>query len=325
MGASIGRSAGFPSVRVAAAIVVVAAMTASLWSVRLDSRASTGAPSPMPSSMAAVGDSFTFGWSPGAPGCVAGSCPAYSWATGTSVTSHYERILALNPSIAGHAYNVAQVASTMAAFAGPNGQAHAAAAHAPDYVTVMLGAGDICFGGASVSVSAFTASFRDGMNRLTSESPNSHVLVASVWNFESLRAAVLGRHTGSWFCPFFGADDATRALAMQRVVELNQALATECATYPTCRFDGNALFDHVWTADEVSAVDDLHPSASGQEMIADVLWRAGFWAGPRQPTSAADCRNGGWRSVTDGSRRAFRNQGDCVSFVATGGKNGAAG
>ena len=34
-----------------------------------------------------------------------------------------------------------------------------------------------------------------------------------------------------------------------------------------------------------------------------------------QPTSAADCRHGGWRSF------GFKNQGDCVSFVATGGKN----
>ena len=35
------------------------------------------------------------------------------------------------------------------------------------------------------------------------------------------------------------------------------------------------------------------------------------------PTSKEQCKNGGWRSF--GS--AFRNQGDCVSFVATGGRN----
>jgi len=34
------------------------------------------------------------------------------------------------------------------------------------------------------------------------------------------------------------------------------------------------------------------------------------------PTSKDQCRNGGWRSYGE-----FRNQGDCVSFVATGGKN----
>jgi hypothetical protein len=34
------------------------------------------------------------------------------------------------------------------------------------------------------------------------------------------------------------------------------------------------------------------------------------------PTSKDQCKNGGWRNYP-----GFRNQGDCVSFVATGGKN----
>ena len=38
------------------------------------------------------------------------------------------------------------------------------------------------------------------------------------------------------------------------------------------------------------------------------------------PTSKDQCKNGGWRSYP-----GFKNQGDCVSFVATGGKNPPAG
>jgi hypothetical protein len=34
------------------------------------------------------------------------------------------------------------------------------------------------------------------------------------------------------------------------------------------------------------------------------------------PTTKDDCKNGGWQSYGD-----FKNQGDCVSFVATGGEN----
>jgi hypothetical protein len=34
------------------------------------------------------------------------------------------------------------------------------------------------------------------------------------------------------------------------------------------------------------------------------------------PTSKDQCENGGWRNFP-----VFKNQGDCVSFVATGGKN----
>jgi hypothetical protein len=37
---------------------------------------------------------------------------------------------------------------------------------------------------------------------------------------------------------------------------------------------------------------------------------------PALPTSKDQCKNGGWQSFG-----IFKNQGDCVSFVATGGKN----
>ena len=37
---------------------------------------------------------------------------------------------------------------------------------------------------------------------------------------------------------------------------------------------------------------------------------------PRVPTSKEQCKNGGWRNFS-----SFNNQGDCVSFVATNGKN----
>jgi hypothetical protein len=37
---------------------------------------------------------------------------------------------------------------------------------------------------------------------------------------------------------------------------------------------------------------------------------------PLLPTSKEQCKNGGWRDFG-----VFKNQGDCVSFVATGGKN----
>ena len=34
------------------------------------------------------------------------------------------------------------------------------------------------------------------------------------------------------------------------------------------------------------------------------------------PANKEECKNGGWRNFG-----VFKNQGDCVSFVATGGKN----
>jgi hypothetical protein len=41
---------------------------------------------------------------------------------------------------------------------------------------------------------------------------------------------------------------------------------------------------------------------------------------PPFPTSKDQCKNGGWRNFP-----GFKNQGDCVSFVATHGRNPPAG
>jgi hypothetical protein len=42
------------------------------------------------------------------------------------------------------------------------------------------------------------------------------------------------------------------------------------------------------------------------------------------PTKGA-CKKGGWRLLTDASGTPFKNQGDCVSYVATNGRNVADG
>lgn len=42
-------------------------------------------------------------------------------------------------------------------------------------------------------------------------------------------------------------------------------------------------------------------------------------------TTAKMCKNGGWQYATDDLGNVFKNQGDCVSFVATKGKSKGAG
>lgn len=44
-----------------------------------------------------------------------------------------------------------------------------------------------------------------------------------------------------------------------------------------------------------------------------------------QPQSKNECKKGGWQDLLDDQGNSFKNQGDCVSFVATGGSNPAAG
>jgi hypothetical protein len=44
---------------------------------------------------------------------------------------------------------------------------------------------------------------------------------------------------------------------------------------------------------------------------------------PGAPTSKQQCFEGGWQQLTDNNGTAFKNEGDCVSFVATLGRNPA--
>ncbi len=231
---------------------------------------------PPPASMAAIGDSISRGFATGSPDCNAFiACPQYSWSTGTAVNSHYRRLLALNPALAGNATNAAVPGATMSAFAT---QVGTIAASKPGYVTVLLGGGDICFG-PPTATALFRTQFRAGMDALFAASPGSRVLVASILNFESVRAAVLaGNPAATWsFCgTFFNATPAGRAVLTAQIVAYNAVLETECATYANCLFDGHALFDHVWSAAEVSTVDNVHPSVAGQEMLSEVLYDAGY-------------------------------------------------
>jgi hypothetical protein len=42
---------------------------------------------------------------------------------------------------------------------------------------------------------------------------------------------------------------------------------------------------------------------------------------PNPPASAHQCNDGGWQNYTDAAGFAFRNQGGCVSYVASGGQS----
>src|SRR5215216_6875672 len=94
--------------------------------------ATAGSP-PLPSSMAALGDSITRAYD---VCCSYSDHPGQSWSTGGSwydgISSHYERIRRHNSAITGHAYNHAVTGAKMSAAAQ---QANAAAAERVAYVT----------------------------------------------------------------------------------------------------------------------------------------------------------------------------------------------
>jgi len=67
-------------------------------------------------------------------------------------------------------------------------------------------------------------------------------------------------------------------------------------------------------------------NGSGHDVNAPqytATWSAAGTATCTTPMTKADCKDGSWQSLTDSALVAFKNQGDCVSYVATRGGNAA--
>lgn len=62
---------------------------------------------------------------------------------------------------------------------------------------------------------------------------------------------------------------------------------------------------------------------SGTVNIDNISVNGQVVGSPTSPLDKDACKKGGWMNLTDDEGNAFKNQGDCVSFVATGGKNKA--
>lgn len=244
---------------------------------------------PLPTSMAALGDSITTAYN--ACGRYE-DCPERSWSTGTDdeVNSHYNRLRVISPAIEDNATNLAASGAKVDDLAR---QAEEAVDVDPDYVTILIGANDACTSSEETMTSV--ADFRDrldvALGTLHEGLPKTRVLVASIpdllqlWEVEHRdRLAQVIWSLGS-ICQSMlqdarsvDADDvARRERVRQRVVDFNTALRDACTAYgPLCRFDGNAVFDHPFTEGEVSSWDAFHPSTSGQALLAEVTSAGGF-------------------------------------------------
>ena len=243
---------------------------------------------PAPNSMAVLGDSISRAYN----ACPAfGECPASVWSTGTDigVDSHYTRLLALNPTIAGNNHNDAVSGTTMANL---DGQAALAVGQNVDYVTIEMGGNDGCKNTEAqmTATATYQAQFQQAMTTLTTGLPNAHILVASVpdilqlwvvakdvpaarsvWSFANICQTVTANPLS-----VAQADVDRRARVRQRVIDYNSALATVCAQFANCRFDQNAVFNSGFALSDVSSIDYFHPSYAGQTGLALLSYGAGW-------------------------------------------------
>lgn len=248
--------------------------------------AAAAAPPPLPDSMAAIGDSITQAVD---VCCFYGNWPGHSWATGNvpldGIASHYERIRAEHPAIRGRRWNNAVSGARMA---DAPGQARRTVDQGAEYVTILMGANDLCgWDGALTPTATFRAQFRKTLEILRDGLPGSHVFVASIPNLYQLWS-VLRTHPLAqvvWqtadICPsmldFFNSP-ADRQAVIDRERELNDALRDVCATWSRCRFDNFLTYNYDFTRDQVSSLDFFHPSLRGQATLAALTWEASWWS-----------------------------------------------
>jgi lysophospholipase L1-like esterase len=245
----------------------------------------------LPGVMASTGDSITRGFDATLFGCFLADCPADSWATGSAstVNSQYRRLLAVDPAVNGHNLNYARTGAKMNEL---DGQMKSAAAAGAEYVTVLMGANDLC-GSTLTATADFAAQFHTALADFFAAAPaGARVYVSSIPNLQYLYDLFKSNSTATsrWrtfgICPPVLGASATptsRAAVAARETAFNNALATECTALVwqgRCRWDGGTTFNYPFATSDVSTVDYFHPSVSGQATLARISWAQSFWAKP---------------------------------------------
>jgi lysophospholipase L1-like esterase len=247
--------------------------------------AATAAAPPLPDSIAAIGDSITQAVD---VCCFYGNWPGHSWSTGyvpfDGIASHYERIRARNPAILGRRHNNAVSGARMAD--APD-QARRTVAQGAQYVTILMGANDLCgWDGTLTPRATFQAQFAETLDILRTGLPDTRVFVASIPNLHQLWSILRGDPVAQlvWqaagICPSMldaRNSPADRQAVVDRERELNAVLESVCASWSNCRFDNYLTYNYDFTRDQVSRLDYFHPSLKGQATLAALTWQASWW------------------------------------------------
>ena len=275
------------------------ALLGALLLTSLLATAVSAADPPLPSSMAAVGDSITQAAS--SAGSLGADAPQNSWSTGSSQTvqSHALRLQALGAPLAGRIYN--QSVSGAKAI-DLNGQMHGVADLDPDYVTMLIGGNDLCTDTVAemTLVTDFRTQIDAALATLMNGTVETRVYVVSipdvyqlwnlfknnfwarfVWSSADICQSLLVNPTSTQ-----RTDVERRAEVRQRNIDYNVQLAQACAAWARCRFDGHAVFNTPFTSSDVSG-DYFHPSVAGQAKLASVSWAAGYAWAATPPENAA--------------------------------------
>ena len=238
-----------------------------------------------PTSITSVGDSITRAYDVNGT-CFLKDCPTYSWSTGTVTTVNSELLRLQKAS--GKTLLANNYAKTGAKMGDLNGQLVTSAASKPGYLTILIGANDACTStiAGMTPTATFQSQFQTALTGLFSASPNTLVSVSSIPNVYNLWSVLQSNKSAKSTWSLFSIcqsmlkstnTDAQRQQVLAQVVAYNTALATVCAQFTNCKYDGGAVFNTAFVASDISTVDYFHPSVAGQTKLALNAWNASYW------------------------------------------------
>jgi lysophospholipase L1-like esterase len=146
-----------------------------------------------------------------------------------------------------------------------------------DLVLIEMGGNDVC-DTPRTSSDVFGDQFEAALRAIAVRAPAARVVVVSIFDLSAMWDAVKtvpgARAVRDGACA--AATSASGIPGLRKATGvLNHELATVCARYPKCRYDGGAAFRIRWSRADVSTLDYLHPSIAGQRKIAQAVWASG--------------------------------------------------
>jgi lysophospholipase L1-like esterase len=230
-----------------------------------------------PNSMASTGDSLTQAFNADNQ---YQDRPQYSWSTGTdpAVNSHYQRLLAVNPNIAGKAYNYSRSGARMSDL---DRQLKLAAGQKVEYVTVLMGGNDVCRPSIAemTPVNTYQAQFQQAMSNFVAANPRARIFVSSIPSVYQMWSTLKDNPYAQATWQYFGIcqsmlnpnnTEADRARVDRQQQAYNRALANVCNKFDRCQWDNNAAYNFKTPASDFSTADYFHPNITGQNDLAAV-------------------------------------------------------
>ena len=232
--------------------------------------------------MGSLGDSITMAFNAGGPL----DRPSNSWAVGWSknVSSHYERLLSIYDDVS--AFNAARSGAVASELDAQITKLLAKAN--PDYVTILMGANDVCSWTAdhAKDLEQYEKDMTDGVERLISANPDVKILLSPVPDMLKLwQVGRVNSCQGKWnfykICtPLLGANrtEEERMAFVERLNDLNASLERIAEQHSLNVKYAAAVATANFEWKHISALDCFHPGVTGQNFLANEAWKDGWFA-----------------------------------------------